>query len=54
MSISPHAGHPTFGRSSPIVQIAGQTPRPFGIFARTSIRPYFQLALPSVLMLPEV
>jgi hypothetical protein len=44
MSISPHAGQPTARIFVPSVQIAGQVPRPFGSFARTSTRPYVQFA----------
>src|ERR1700758_2266133 len=46
MSISPHLGHPTLGRSEPSIQKAGQTgslPFPLDNLIRASTRPYSRL-----------
>jgi hypothetical protein len=48
MSISPQAGQLTWSMLVPSVQNAGHEPFPVGIWARISIRPWVQLALPLV------
>ena len=52
MSISPPAGHSTFAVG--IIQKAGQLPRVHGSFARASKKPYWNAALPLVMILAEL
>jgi hypothetical protein len=53
-SISPQPGQPAPATLLPRSQNAGQIPRPTGIFARISKRPYVASILPAVLRRAEV